>query len=195
MRNESLIGTWLLVGSSSIQDEIRLIGEEPDLQGVAAWLAGNGDERLATIAPTTGLTLTIQADGQFTEEKVGDPKVDWFSAEGVLEPSVMPFNGVISWVAGVAYLLLTQPIARTIPQDAGVRQKLRYDDGDTKIADWIEVHGEQLVRTVSVVTDELYLNRVVLVYDKATSEPVCQPSHCSIKSDQAGVSPRVSPKG
>ncbi|WP_221645468.1 hypothetical protein, partial [Nostoc sp. UCD120] len=58
-------------------------------------------------------------------------------------------------------------VSWAVPSDEVNKKKLRYDDGDTKIADSIEVQGEQLIRTISVVTDELYLDRVIIVYKKA----------------------------
>ena len=43
---------------------------------------------------------------------------------------------------------------------------LRYDDGYTMIAEWLERSDNRLVRTVNVVTDELYLDRIVMVYQQ-----------------------------
>ena len=41
---------------------------------------------------------------------------------------------------------------------------LRYDDGDTKISDTLRLSGERLLRTVNVVTDELYTDRQLIAY-------------------------------
>ncbi len=43
---------------------------------------------------------------------------------------------------------------------------LRSDDGDTKISDGLGLRGTRLLRTMNVVTDELYVNRQLLAYER-----------------------------
>ena len=161
---ELFIGTWLLTGSISINSEIKFVGDEPEPNGVENWLNGSSNELIERVKPTEGLTLTISSDGKFFEERTGNPKIYWFDCEGVLESEVIPFNGHLSFYDSKAFLLLDELVSWAIPTNEVNKKKLRYDDGDTKIADSIEVLGEQLIRTVSVVTDELYLDRVIIVY-------------------------------
>jgi hypothetical protein len=167
MNIELLIGTWLLTGSISLNSEIKFIGDEPDPNGVENWLNSNSNNLIAQVEATEGLTLTISSDGKFFEERTGEPKVYWFDREGVLESEVIPFNGHLSFYDSKAFLLVDDLISWAVPSDEVSKKKLRSDDGDTKIADSIEVQGEQLIRTISVVTDELYLDRVIIVYKKA----------------------------
>ncbi|MDF5724554.1 MAG: hypothetical protein PUP91_29645 [Rhizonema sp. PD37] len=164
MNIELLIGIWLLTGSISISSEIKFVGDEPDPNGVENWLNGSSNELIERIELTEGLTLTISSDGKFFEERTGDPKVYWFDLEGVLESEVIPFNGHLSFYDSKAFLLLDELVSWAVPSNEVNKKKLRYDDSDTKIADSLEVIGEQLIRTVSVVTDELYLDRVIIVY-------------------------------
>ncbi|WGV26167.1 hypothetical protein [Halotia branconii] len=167
MNIELLIGTWLLTGSISIKSEIKFIGDELDANGVENWLNSNSNNLIAQVEATQGLTLTISSDGKFSEERTGAPKVYWFDFEGVLQSEVIPFNGHLSFYDSKAFLLLDELVSWAVPSDKVNKKKLRYDDGDTKIADSIEVQGEQLIRTISVVTDELYLDRVIIVYKRA----------------------------
>lgn len=165
MSIESTIGTWLLIGSVSINSEVSFVGEEPDPNGVKDWLNGEGKELIDKINATSGLTLNIGSDGTFTETKEGNPRVYWFSDEGVLESEVVPFNGVVKTNRAGSFLQPEEiPSWATPTDDYGVA--LRYDDGDTKISDHIYIAGENLVRTINVVTDELYLDRIVVVYKK-----------------------------
>ncbi len=167
MNIELLVGTWLLTGSISLNSQIKFIDDEPDPNGVENWLNGNSNNLIAQVAATEGLTLTISSDGKFFEAITGTPKVYWFDFEGVLQSEVIPFNGHLSFYDSKAFLLLDEPISWAVPSDEVNKKKLRYDDGDTKIADSIELQGSQLIRTISVVTDELYLDRVIIVYKKA----------------------------
>ncbi|MBH8555819.1 hypothetical protein I8751_26425 [Nostocaceae cyanobacterium CENA357] len=166
MNIELLIGIWLLTGSISINSQIKFFGDEPDPNGIENWLNSNSNNLIAQVEATEGLTLTISSDGKFSEERTGTPKVYWFDKEGVLESEVIPFNGHLSFYDSKVFLLVDDLPSWAVPSDEVNKKKLRYDDGDTKIADSIEVQGEQLIRTISVVTDELYLDRVIVVYKR-----------------------------
>jgi hypothetical protein len=157
MNRDSINGTWILSGTFALNSEIPIIGDEPKPNGVEEWLEGNSLETLAQLTPADGLKLTISSDGTFTEERVGAPQITWYDSEGVLESNVNPFNGAIQEAEGKFYL---------IADDIEPTGNLRYDDGDTKIADSLTVIDGDLIRTVSVVTDELYLDRILLRYKK-----------------------------
>ena len=43
---------------------------------------------------------------------------------------------------------------------------LRYDDGDTRISDGLRLQGTRLLRTMNVVTDELYTDRQLFAYER-----------------------------
>ena len=165
MNIESFAGTWTLIGSTSINGEISFIDEEPDPNGVRNWLNGKGAALRDEVEPNSGLTLSIAANGSFTEQVEGDPNVYWFDSEGVLVSEVVPFGGFLKLQGENAYLQPSEIPSRATPDDE-YNVVLRYDDGDTKICDCINLVGDTLIRTVNVVTDELYLDRVIIVYQK-----------------------------
>jgi hypothetical protein len=168
MRIEGVSGEWHLVASTSTRSEIAFDGDEPDPQGVSNWLNGSDNALAESAAETSGMVLSISPDGSFTEKVTGEPQVYWFDEEGVLAQGVSPFDGVIAWAADRAYLKPRAIANWAIPEEGRYAPALlRYDDGDTKIADQLRFEGHQLVRTVNVVTDELYLDRIVIIYQRS----------------------------
>ncbi|GGO96410.1 hypothetical protein [Wenjunlia tyrosinilytica] len=173
-----LDGRWVLVGAGVVRPAVayELRAEEESLDAVIAgtrmplddmvrrWLAGEVLGAEAVLVPASGLVLEVARDAAFRES--GTAQVEWFSGEGVLESAAEPFGGrIVSTPAG-HHLVLSEPVAWAQPysaEDGDVR--LRLDDGDTRIADTVHLLGDRLRRTVSVVTDEMYLDR--LVYDYA----------------------------
>ena len=83
-----------------------------------------------------------------------------------MQSEVTPFQGYLSFHKTSIYFLPINLPSWAMPVDRESSIKLRYDDGDTKISDCIERQNERLIRTVSVVTDELYLDRVIIVYQR-----------------------------
>ncbi|EAZ89793.1 hypothetical protein [Crocosphaera chwakensis] len=158
------VGKWVLIGSVFIKSELEFIGNQPDPNGVNNWLNNSTPQVLKKIESTEDLILIINPDGTFEEEKTGNPKVEWFDCEGVLCSEVKPFSGYINVSKSKFYLM-----ADECPLWAK-DEKLRYNDGDTKISDTIQISNEQLIRTVSVVTDDMYFDKVVLVYAKTTTK-------------------------
>jgi len=163
-------GEWHLVASASTNSEIEFIGEEPDPNGITNWLNGFDDTLVDSAKSTSGLVLTIQSDGTFTEVVSGKPEVYWFDEEGVLQTEVTPFNGVVA-PSGSANYLRPVDIAKWAKpvEELYSPAILRYDDGDTKISDRVHVNSGKLIRTVNTVTDELYLDRVVIVYGRSAN--------------------------
>lgn len=171
MAYQSLEGEWQLVSSASITSEISFINEdEPDPNGVANWLNGFDDNLLESAKLSSGLVLTIKSDGSFTEVVTGKPEVHWFDVEGVLADEVTPFNGVITSNEKGSYLKPVVIATWAIPVEGRYGEcVLRYDDGDTKIADNLRLIDEHLIRTVNIVTDELYLDRVLVKYKRVSA--------------------------
>jgi hypothetical protein len=172
MASDSLDGRWRATGTCSANSQIKIdLSGVPDPNGVADWLNGFDSGLARDARPTSGLILTIETTaGTFTERLTGDPLVEWFDAEGVLTQGVSPFDGTFISNAQGAYLC-PQDVPKWAAPVAGRYGEaiLRYDDGDTKIADSLRVVEGRLVRTVNVVTDELYLNRVVIIYERDQS--------------------------
>ena len=166
MSIESFIGTWQLIGRASTKGELGFIDNRPDPNNVKNWLKGKAEELFNQINSTSGLTLTINHNGTFTEEQEGNPEVTWFSNEGVLESKVVPFSGKVKFQADEAYLYPNEISDWAKPRGRKYGIVLRYNDGDTIIADNISLVDEKLVRTVNVVTDGMYFDRVAIVYAK-----------------------------
>jgi len=177
-RTAEICGEWHLAASASETSELHGDGDgggdpDPDPDGVARWLSGFDDALLAGATDTAGLVLTVLAGGTFTERVTGRPPVvqPWFDVDGVLADEVQPFDGSFVDTGETAWL---KPRGVRSVQEFGRPAEgrwapavLRYDDGDTRIADSLRLVGTDLVRTVNVVTDDLYLDRVVLVYRRA----------------------------
>jgi hypothetical protein len=162
------VGSWHAIGSTSIRGEIPFVDDEPDPNGVHDWLNGDGVSLAKDMNPVDGLILSIGSSGVFSEQKVGNPQVYWFDSEGVLTPQVEPFDGSLKVSAGVTYLLPTDVPRWSKHLDGRYGDAvLRLDDGDTKICDRVDPVEGQLVRTINVVTDELYLDRVVIIYRRS----------------------------
>ena len=165
MTSEPLVGTWRSLGTVSYRRELQFIDGRPDPMGVVNWLNGKGDSSIAEITPALGLTLTITPTDDFREQKQGEPDIKWFNAAGELSPNVLPFSGKLSRHNSKVYL-----IADNVPQWAQSPSKPkrhRYADGDTTITDLLEIKANKLVRTVNVVTDLMYFDRVIIVYQQA----------------------------
>ncbi len=162
----SIAGVWHLSAWLSANGQVPFVGDQPAANGVDNWLYGNSNELVAQTKPIQGLTLRINSDGSFTEERTEDLILPWFDREGVLDENVTPFSGVTKKEGEVSYLLLTSPVTWAIPTGAGRVGRIRYDDGDTIICDKLELLDRRLVRTTNVVTDELYLERVILIYER-----------------------------
>lgn len=128
------------------------------------WLAGEQLRADPAMTPLTGLTLTIAEDGTFTED--GTAEVNWFDDEGVLESDARPFDGTLVTAAGGTFLIGEEGVQATVFAGAD-NLRLRIDDGDTAITDLVRVDGDQLLRRMSVVTDEMYPSRILLAYRRA----------------------------
>jgi hypothetical protein len=167
--NAELVGTWILAKSISTTAEILYEEEFPDRDAskeIDDWLYGNCYNLRDNAEVTTGLNLKIDANGAFSEENVGIPQISWFDEEGVLDEKVSTFSGIVKIEDRSAYFHLKNPKSWIIPNSDVRWIRVRYDDGDTIICDKIEIIDKSLVRTISVVTDELYLNRTMLIYEK-----------------------------
>lgn len=163
----AVVGTWLLAAATAISSEVAFT-ETETAGGVDAWLYGSSNHLLDQAQPLEGLKLTIGADATFTEVKTRDLNLAWYDRDGVLDTQVTPFNGIVMVEGKIMYLLLEVSIAGASSEVEVRTTRVRYDDGDTIICDQIERFNDSLVRTMSVVTDELYLDRTVLIYRKAT---------------------------
>ncbi|WP_149181007.1 hypothetical protein [Streptomyces sp. TRM49041] len=168
-------GRWELDGTVSTGSPVKhqfADGEEPaavvgDLRMPLRefnrrWLAGQVFEEVPPLRPASGLSLTVAPDLTFAE--TGGAPVDWFTDDGVRESKAVPFGGRIVTTAVGSFLLLREPVSYAAPyRDTDVIRP-RLDDGDTTITDIVAVEGDRLRRTVSVITDGMYTDRIRYEY-------------------------------
>jgi hypothetical protein len=166
MQENNFTGIWDLDGSFDENGEFEIIEDEEEYRRIyEQWLRDEDYENLENLNKADGLRLEINADGTFTETKTGNPQIEWFDEEGVLVSKITPFDGIYKIFDDRAFLTLPNP--PYLP-DTDDPERIRCDDGDTKICDSLRIIGEDLVRTVSVITDELYTTRVLLRYTKSS---------------------------
>jgi hypothetical protein len=163
-------GEWTLDGYAFVETGNPI--DPPGPADIANWLLGVAEDGRPRLETRTGLELTIRRDGSYSE-RVADCKylMLWYDSEGVQTDSPEPTEGTVREVAGTAAISL-HPRGALPPRPhhpGGFRDVLRYDDGDTQVSDILHVVGESLSRVISVVTDGLYLNRVVTRYRRLSS--------------------------
>ena len=117
-------------------------------------------EDLPPLSPASGLTLHISDDGHLDEEAASgaDEQVDIFASDGVLGTTADAFPGRVLCEGGRLFVLSDDE------EPCGMR---RLSDGDTEILDELRPAGDQLLRIVSVVTDDSTLHRFVYRYSRA----------------------------
>lgn len=165
MQKNDFTGIWYLNGSCNSFGQFEILDDIEEYRRIyEKWLRGEDYENLGNLTKAEGLLLEINADGTFTESKTGDPQIEWFDEEGISESRITPFNGIYKIFDERAFLTLETPSTLSDTDDS---ERIRYDDGDTKVCDSLRVIDEDLIRTVSVITDELYTTRVLMRYLKS----------------------------
>jgi hypothetical protein len=164
----NFIGNWFLAGTFSENGQFEIIEDiEEYRRNYEVWLIAEDYSNLDKLLSINGLQLTVNADGTFTESKTGNPQIDWFDADGVLDSQITPFDGRYKIFDNRAFLTVEDVSSWAISDDP---DRIRLDDGDTKICDSLRIVGENLIRTVSVITDELYTTRVLFKYQKLVED-------------------------
>lgn len=160
-------GSWRLEAYAFVEEMI--YGAQPERGAQDNWLFAQGNEGIADLKKQTGMELSIQADGSFSELKT-DRKVSvvWYDSEGVEVAAPEATKGRLKAIKGHnGYFLHPSdapswmPRSRESDQDA-----LRYDDGDTLICDIVRPEGDKLIRVMSAITDGMYLSRVLARYKR-----------------------------
>ncbi len=164
--DKNLIGKWNLTGTHSETGEMKIIDDEAKYRSsYFKWLQSDDLSKLSEIEETSGLQLSINEDKTFTEEKTGNPEIEWFDFEGVLDNEMTPFDGELFSLGKRSFLHLGKNKSSINQTNS---PQIRYSDGDTIICDNIQIIDGDLIRIVSVLTDELYTNRTILRYEKAS---------------------------
>jgi hypothetical protein len=163
----NFVGNWFLAGTYSENGQFEIIeDDEKYRRNYESWLIAEDYSNLDKLVGVEGLHLTINEDGTFTESKIGDSQIgwiEWFDEEGVSDSNTTPFSGIYKIFDNRAFLTVEDMSSWAISNDP---ERIRRDDGDTKICDSLRLVEGKLIRTVSVITDELYSTRVIYSYKK-----------------------------
>ena len=155
-----LSGNWHLVGYNHVNDELPLFDGEPRVEDIRSWLIGSVDTQ-PDVAAVSGLKIEI--DHSSFSEIVIEFSLLMFDVEGVQVNDYQPMTGRLHVVEQVGFILPDDVPDYASPFiDNGLAS--RYSDGDTIVCDTLRRTGDNLIRQVSVITDELYLDRIVLTY-------------------------------
>lgn len=168
--NSAVIGTWSLVSASDVENgQLPVEGWQPG--DVSEWLFNeDSNELIGKVKPQSGLKLRISTDDTFAEIKTGEPRFLCYDRDGVQEDRIIPFAGIVNYEGADGYLLLEEPSEEAISFDPVRAFRARCDDGDTVICDKVRLRDDLLVRTVSVVTDELYTERMLFIFGRESAE-------------------------
>lgn len=165
-----LEGEWELVGYQHRTDEIEYDdGDDgPRVTEIHAWLLGAEltSASLEAAPPRTGLQLAIQS-GAFRESVENFSEL-MFDESGVQVNDYQPMSGQLAIINSVAFLV-PEGVPDYAKPEPAEDMVVRYDDGDTLVCDSLRVVNGMLVRQTSVVTDEIYLERMLLVYRRAVN--------------------------
>ena len=159
------VGEWHLDGYAFVNTSVGT-GAIPSPSDIEEWLLVTAGAGWPEFEAQSGLVLTVRGDGTYSERVSGAPPMLWYDTEGVQTDSPEPTEGVVRDVHGQSALSLHPGTARAHEGNSqgNLRGVVRYDDGDTVVSDLLRVQDGILVRAISVVTDELYFNRVVARY-------------------------------
>src|SRR5262245_21260833 len=144
LANEWRLCSWSAVWAEELAgDAEEFLHQDPADPNLAA--SESGEVR--------GVTLTIQPSGEFTQAGQANAAVLTYDEQGVQVAGVALFSGTVRQ-EGDRWLLLCPELPRwATPKDPLAAQRLRWDDGDTKVCDSLQLVGEQLIRSLCVVTD------------------------------------------
>lgn len=156
-------GNWELTRYGSDTAEIAYddTDDGPRETEIRAWLIGNEVSMIGNSLPQTGLRITIEQN-RF-EESVFRFDELMFDVDGVQVNDYQPMSGNLSISERVAFMAPDESDKPASLDGTGAKA-VRYDDGDTKVCDTLRLSGQMLVRQTSVVTDEIYLERMLLIY-------------------------------
>ncbi|MEM8671518.1 MAG: hypothetical protein AAGG48_28620 [Planctomycetota bacterium] len=157
-------GIWELIGYAYINDELPLINGGTSVADMQSWLIGSSDANQKAIE-SCGLRIEID-DGHFSETVTGFSEL-MFDIEGIQVSDYQPMRGRVHSIGSIGFLL-----PHGVPDYASpsIENELaaRYADGDTVVCDSIRLVDNNLIRKAAVITDEFYVDRVVLEYRIAT---------------------------
>lgn len=156
-------GIWELVGYAHINGELSLVNGEPSNAESQSGLIGTSGLHHVT-SEMHGLRIVIDG-GSFSESAMEFSDL-MFDIEGIQVNDYQPMSGKVLVIGQVGFLMpegVPDYASRPIENELATR----YADGDTMVCDTIRSTENNLLRQVSVITDELYTDRIVLLYRRA----------------------------
>ena len=163
------VGIWNLQSAASTDSEVELV--EPRFDAEFECLSVSAMDLLETASPAEGLTIEITDAMEFTQKVSGTPAVMCYDVEGVWHRSIMPFDGkcFAPQPDGRLYLISNDRPNWATPKEEAKLLYFRYDDSDTVICDFVELHNQDLLRTVNVLTDGQYLDHILMKFARDNS--------------------------
>ena len=164
---KNYIGSWNLYGYKIIYKQ--LVEETTTLRKdkVKNWLLEEATFLDQDIKLVSGSRLIIKNNGFFEEESKERIKFHWYDDEGILQQYISPFSGNYYHHDSRLYLFSNKKLGNwQKSKEEWAKMKVRYDDGDTKICDFLKLNDNYLVRTVNAITDELYFDRLSILYKR-----------------------------
>ncbi len=160
--NSPFVGQWLLCATAETVFDVTLdsisFASKFDHIGVSADLSA------MDLTSTNGMIVRIFADGQFSQCFSDCPVLDWYDQEGVLDHPVNAFDGWTFCDHDRIYFNTNEKPEWSHKHSDADPKRCRYDDGDTTICDFAELVDGRLLRTLNVMTDDSYVNRVAMLY-------------------------------
>jgi hypothetical protein len=163
-------GRWKLAGYQYVNDELELNNKVADQLKAEQWLKGEFKLDSIKLKVVSGSELTVKDAKYFDKLMVEKPQVLMYDLEGVETDEFPVMDGQLHTnQAGDIMYCRPNKMPKidnfTYPNCSII---VRYDDGDTVICESFQVKNNKLYRITSVITDELYLSRSILEYEKIT---------------------------
>lgn len=173
MKDKELFGIWTLVCSNHVSNlEFQIDEDDEDWEvsdeAIKSWLSHTETGDITSFQRDKGLKLTISKDMSFSEVRVGDSEIMILDEEGVqlVSSEFDVFNGFVRNYQGKYFI---EP--REFPGYAEMDDQFSYDVhtrvfDDSLVTDHVFIQDGHLVRVVNQITDLLYLDRFIYVYEK-----------------------------
>ncbi len=168
-QSEKFEGRWELYAYAHLESDLLGGKDEVDPSDIQAWLLGDGGGATGNTEDASGSTLLIHGSGRIHEQAESLTNILWFDDEGVQENynSIAPFIGFLVENANGVFARPDKIASWAVPDNTAYQARLRYDDYDTLISERFDVNEAELSRTLNVVTDGLYVTRIVMFYRKS----------------------------
>lgn len=124
------------------------------------WIFGAPKLDAVYLKALEGLRLTLYRDNTYYDEAINpDLEVEWINEYGELNNFHSTNFGKVKSIDSLIF----------IASDDSSKKLgyVRYSDGDTTVVDSLRFVDDKLIRSVSVVTDEVRFERYFFIYQKS----------------------------